>query len=132
MCPHGLPSLSCIHTAPPPADISITTTGSSIAGQAYTLTCSAVLIGGSIVTVDVQWLDSDGRVVLDGDDVSIGDVMTEGVKFSRSLTFEVLLASQAGAYICQASFPDPQSSLGNISSNQTIIVTVQSELYYKL
>ena len=117
-------------TAPPPAEITITTMGSSIAGQAYTLTCVAVLIEGSTVTVDVQWLGSDGTPILDGEGVDIGTVVTEGVQFSRSLTFGALLASQAGEYMCQASFPDPQSSSDDISSNQTLIVTVQSELQY--
>ena len=123
--------LSCTLAAPPPAEITITTMGSSIAGQAYMLTCSAILIEGSTVTVDVQWLRSDGASILNGEDISIGDVVTEGVRFSRSLTFGVLLASQAGEYICQATFTDPQSSY-NISSNQTIVVTAQSELQYTL
>ena len=118
----------CILTAPPPAEITITTTGSKIAGEAFALTCTAVLIEGSTVTADVQWLHSDGASILHGEDVSIGDVTTEGVIFSRSLTFEALLASQAGEYICQASFPDPQSPSDTITSNQTIVFTAQSEL----
>ena len=122
----------CVLAAPPPAEITITAMGSSIAGQAYTLTCVAVLIEGSTVTVDVQWLDTDGTPILDGEGVNISTVVTEGVQFSRSLTFGVLLTSQAGEYMCQASFPDPQSSSDDISSNQTLIVTVRSKLQYTL
>lgn len=118
-----------IHTAPPPPVIYITATGTSLAGQPYTLTCLAVLLEGSSDTADVQWLGPAGAVIVNDGGIMISDLMiNSGVMFSKILTFATLLGSQAGEYTCQAGFPDPDGSSSDIVSNQTTIVTVQSTL----
>ena len=92
------------------------------------LLCLADLIEGASVTTDVEWIGADGTLITDGGGISIGDLMMEGVGVSRNLTFDSLLASQAGEYTCRASFPEPDSPAHDIASNLTTIVTVQSKL----
>ena len=108
--------------------ITIRATGSNTAGDTYTLTCSAVLIEGFSVTPDIQWLGPDGEHITGGG-ITVGDVMAEqGVTVSRSLTFDLLLASHAGEYTCRANFTDPEPPGEEIASNQTLAVVVQSKL----
>lgn len=118
------------YTAPPPATLTITVAaGSGIAGETYTLTCLAVLTEGAMVTTDVEWLGTDGEVLTTQPGIIISDIIMieDGVKISRDLTFVILLTSQAGEYTCRAGFPHPDSPTMIVSSNQTTLVTVQSE-----
>ena len=84
----------------------ITSSGKSIAGDVYSLTCSAVT--GSSVT----WLDPTGTPVPSAMVSTVGDV--------HVLTFNPLTAAHAGTYTCRA-------VLGSRTESAEMTITVQSE-----
>ena len=84
----------------------ITTSGENIAGEGYSLTCSAVT--GSSVT----WLDPTNAAVPSGMVSTMGDM--------HVLTFNPLMAAHAGTYTCRA-------VLGSRVESAEMTVIVQSE-----
>ena len=84
----------------------ITASGESIAGEGYSLICSAVT--GSSVT----WLDPTSTPIPSEMVSILGDV--------HILTFDPLTAAHAGTYTCRA-------MLGSTEGSAEMNVTVQSE-----
>ena len=69
--------------------------GSSVAGESYTLECSA---GGSEGTF--QWLGPpDGRTPV----VSSGSIIISSTSTSSQLQFRPIQQSDSGSYVCNAS-----------------------------
>ena len=91
--------------------ISITASGSPIAGESYTLECSA---GGSEGTF--QWLEGppDARTPV----VSSGSITISSTSTSSQLQFRPVQQSDNGSYICNASV----NGLAIISGPLIIIV----------
>ena len=104
-----LPSLSDL----PPPNVTISFSGSSTAGQSYSLNCSATVVPGLVTEPDVQLVFSDST-------------KAEGSS-SVEQSFSPLRTSDGGQYTCTATVNIPQAGIAN-SSSTTETVTVQSEL----
>ena len=91
--------------------VSISPSGDNTAGDAYSLACSATVIG-SIDTPNVAWLDAMNNTVPTGMVSVMGNVHT--------LTFNPLSASHAEVYTCRA-------ALGGAVQTESMEVTVESE-----
>ena len=80
-----LPSVS-VHT------VKITTSGSPVAGQMYTLICNGTLVGSTSLTPVVTWRNSTG-VVTSGNSIIVSN---------GNLKFNPLHTSIGGQYTCQS------------------------------
>ena len=100
-----LPPSVVLHT------VNITTSGSPVAGQMYTLICNGTLVGNTSLTPVVTWRNSTG-VVTSGNGITVSN----GI-----LTFNPLRTSHGGQYTCQF-------TLGTLNSTITssTLLTVQS------
>ena len=99
--------------------LSITASGSPIAGESYTLECSA---GGSEGTF--QWLKGppDGRIPV----VSSGSITISSTSTSSQLQFRPVQQSDNGSYICSA-------SIGGLAiMSGPVIITVNGILPVRL
>ena len=97
---------------PPSITVSITTSGTNIAGETYSLECSAT-VTGSVDQPTVTWLDSVNNPVHSEMVTTTGSMST--------LTFDPLAASHAGTYTCRATVA------GNVTQTDTKVVSVESE-----
>ena len=86
-------------------DLFITPSGNNLAGENYSLECSASITD----QLTLSWLDSEDMEVSSGMVTSTGSVST--------LTFNPLIATHAGTYTCRA-------LLGSFTQNVFITVTV--------
>ena len=86
--------------------INITTSGSPVAGQMYTLTCTGTLQGNNLVIPVVTWSNSAG-VVISGNGITVSN---------GNLTFNPLHTSHGGQYTCQSTLSTFNSNV--ISSTQ--------------
>ena len=94
--------------------VSITASGSSIAGESYALECS---VGGSEGTF--QWLGPpDGRTPVDESRPRLSILPTSGSATSSQLQFRPLGQSDNGSYSCNASVGE----LAFLSESVNIIV----------
>ena len=91
--------------------VSISTSGSTTAGEAYSLVCSITVTESTNLTI-ITWIDPMNNTVL-------SDRITTTAA-SITLTFNPLTASHAGVYTCRA------ASGGEIQAD-TESVTIQSE-----
>ena len=91
--------------------VSISTSGSTTAGEAYSLVCSITVTESTNLTI-ITWIDPMNNIVL-------SDRITTTAA-SITLTFNPLIASHAGVYTCRA------ASGGEIQAD-TESVTIQSE-----
>ena len=103
--------------SPPSITVSITASGTNTTGKNYSLECSAT-VTGSADQPTIIWLH-------DGDEISPTDptrmVSPPTLRSSSyTLTFNPLLASHAGTYMCTV-------MVGSVVETVTVDVTVQSE-----
>ena len=100
-------------TTQPPFSISvdpITTSGTSIAGEIYSLVCS-VSVTGSTEQPTITWLNPMNRQIT-------SEVETTGSM--NTLTFNPLATSDAGTYTCRA-------TLGSAMDSASRTITVRSK-----
>ena len=105
-----LPSLSGL----PPPNVTISFSGSSTAGQSYSLNCSAAVVPDLVTEPHVQ-------LVFPNSNIAEGSSSVEQ-------SFSPLRTSDGGQYTCTATVNIPQAGIDNLSSTITETVTVQSEL----
>ena len=124
-------SLYCFlpSTAFTAAVVTITTTGSAIAGEMLTLTCRVTVVEGLTVQLDVEWLDSggSGAVMNGGDDVNVSNVMRSGSESTLDLKFSPLRTSHGGQYTCRATINVPLINISDLSNSSCQDVIVQSK-----
>lgn len=113
----------------PQPEVVITPNGSTTAGDAYTLTCSATVVENLAVEPDIQWLYNGTTV--GGTNITMGAVRVMGNVFTRNLTFNPLRTSHGGKYICNTSINVSAISLIGISNESFLDVTVQSKKQHK-
>ena len=104
-------------SAVPTITASITTpTGLFIAGQSYTLTCTAAVnrAGTMSTTTTITWIHPSGSV-------------TSWTGNSLHLSFDPLRVSDAGQYTCNVSVSSPFLT-GTQSSTDTFTINVQGRL----
>ena len=102
-------------TSPPPMlTVSITPSGTSTAGEAYSLVCS-VTVTGSTDTPTITWLDPM--------DNQVPSEMVSTTGSMSTLTFSPLSTSHAGTYTCRATVGEQMQS----NTSEVVDVTVQGE-----
>ncbi|KAL5486722.1 hypothetical protein EMCRGX_G019239 [Ephydatia muelleri] len=114
------PSLSS--PALPPPVVTASSYGSTIAGSVYSLVCTVKVIDGLVVVPDVMWM-KDGRVIVNGTNTTLTRTVSGG-NSTLYLTFNPLLTSHGGQYICVAAISVPQLSL-SVTNSSTVTVSVQ-------
>ena len=72
--------------------VNFSTSGSPVAGQMYTLTCTGRIVGDTSLTPVVKWSNTSG-VVTSGNGITVSN---------GNLTFNPLNTSHGGQYICQS------------------------------
>ena len=116
----------------PPQLVTVTDEGVSTAGYTdYTLVCTANRAAdlNPLSTLTVQWLDSEGNEITNGDDFSISGTQepSSDVNITSRLTFNnILMTSQAGLYTCRTLLTIP----GTVDDHQVednFTVTVKCE-----
>ncbi len=106
--------------------VSLTASGSTVAGEMYNLTCTIIELeninGGAQVLV-LEWVGPNGdTITTESNDVSPGSTTTTGDTTVSTLTFDPLKISQVGLYACRA-------VITSLNQERTVSfnVTVQSE-----
>ena len=95
----------------------ITTSGSPIAGEIYTLECS---VSGTSDPATFQWLEGppDNRTQLTGDAINSNSSVSQ-------LRFSTLMASHGGLYTCKA-------TVGSVVVERTVTLEVSRKYMYVL
>ena len=93
--------------------------GNSIAGSVYTLVCMVKVVDGLVVVPDVVWM-KDGGVLVNGTNIILTRTVSGG-NSTLNLTFNPLLTSYGGQYICAANKSDQ-----NVTNSLAVNVSVQS------
>ena len=108
--------------------VAIATTGNSVAGSMYTLTCTVTVVENLVAQPTVEWLYSNNTVVMNGSDITVGSVMSSGSSmFALTLEFNPLHTSHGGQYICRATHGIPDLNITNPSGSTLENVKVQSK-----
>ena len=124
---HGLCLITllcvCVPVPLPALGVSIGAQGNFLAGDMYSLTCTATeLIDGLTNSPTLQWLNGTGQPFTNG---MLGDTISTNTSVTQTLMFSSLLTSDGGEYTCEAMVQSPAEEGGIVNStNET--VTVQS------
>lgn len=100
---------------------SVNTTGNAIAGEMFTLTCSATRVGNFTGNVTLQWITPDGSQAVSTGSVVVGTALTSGEMTSLSLQFTTLFTSHGGEYRCQGQLVS-QNTTYTVLALQDVIV----------
>eukprot|EP00731_Ephydatia_muelleri_P018727 Em0011g767a len=119
---NALANISLNVQALPPPVVTASSYGSTIAGSVYSLVCTVKVIDGLVVVPDVMWM-KDGRVIVNGTNTTLTRTVSGG-NSTLYLTFNPLLTSHGGQYICVAAISVPQLSL-SVTNSSTVTVSVQ-------
>ena len=98
---------------------SVSSEGSSVAGQSLVLTCSVTKVENITGNVDIQWIGPDGSEVTTGGSVTVGAPTTSGADTRLSLQFATLYTSDSGQYTCRGDL---------VSSNSTYTVLTMQDV----
>ena len=101
----------------PPPNVSISTSGDSIAGQNYSLSCSASVVDGLVVLPDLTLTAPNSSVISSSMNTS-----------SLVYMFSSLRTSDGGPYTCTATVNITGVTIHQSPTTETIIVA--SEYYY--
>ena len=80
---------------------SVSTEGSSIAGEPLTLMCSVTKVNNVTGNIIVQWIGPDGIQLTSNESVTVGVPIASGATTTISAQFSALYTSNAGQYSCQ-------------------------------
>ena len=116
---------------PVPA-VAINSTGNTTAGEMYTLSCTATVVGNLVVVPHVQWEYSNGSVVDGGPTLTLSTMATSANTTTCYLTFSPLQTSHGGEYTCRAIISIPSISNSSLNESQFSGVVVQSKLLVSL
>lgn len=105
--------------------LTVNSVGNLIAGENYTLTCTATVVEGLTddALVATSWIDSTGDPV-QSNVVQISDVNT-----TATLEFEPLLLSHGGRYICNVSITISAISTVRRNSEPYDIITQSNTIH---
>ena len=116
---HCLLYILCVYnyyTALPAPSVNISFSGYSIAGQTYSLICTATVVPGLAVDPDMSIVFPNSTVV------SVTDTTLMGH------TFSPLRMSDSGQYTCTATINIPQAGITDLLSTTRATVSVVCEL----
>ena len=103
-------------------------TGSTAAGEMYTLSCTATVVENLVVVPNIQWEYSNGSVVNSGSSFALSAMITSGNTTTHNLTFSPLRTSHGGEYTCRAIINIPSISISGLNGSQFSGVVIQSKL----
>ena len=115
-----------VYAGPDPPSVTITSSGSSIAGDTRSLTCDVTLAQDLRERPVIEWVWPNGTKIENGTLEGVS-VFSSSPSTTLTLTFAHLRTSYGGIYWCKASVTDSDASLF-ISTNSSYSLTVQSEL----
>ena len=95
------------------------------AGGDLILKCKVEVKKYLIATHTVEWINN-GRVMISGNGVAVGDTAHSGVMSTKTLIFSPLCTSHQANYTCNADINIPSISLKR-TRNETTNVVVQSK-----
>ena len=100
--------------------ISITTSGSNIAGNMYNLLCSVSVVFG---TPNITWFDSKRMRVINDSGITLTFTMISNTLYISELKFNLLNYSYAGEYTCEANLTVVRSefTFDGFNSDMTIV-----------
>ena len=104
-----------VPSALPAPNINITFSGNSIAGQNYSLQCSASVVAGLVVMPDLEIMHPNTTVI---------SVMNSSS--SVEYMFSPLRTSNGGQYTCTATINIPQAGITDLNTSEMENVTVAS------
>ena len=110
-------------SATPQPSITVSSTGMNTAGSVYSLMCTVKVVDGLVVVPDVVWM-KDGRVLVNRTNTTLTRTVS-GANSTLNLTFNPLLTSHGGQYVCIATI-----FLLQLQANASANVTVQSMCGY--
>ena len=107
-----------------PPDVTVRSSGSSIAGAPLSLTCNVILAHDLGERPVIEWVWPNGTNIENG---TLGDVSVfSSPSTTVTLIFAPLHINHGGIYWCRASVMDSAASLF-LSANSSYNLTVQSE-----
>lgn len=110
-------------------ETSISSIGPPVAGYNFTLICTVTLTEGLLDTPAVQWVDSDGQLIMSAEDIVVHDPLTSGRVTNLTLFFDPIRTRDEGTYICVASVSSSAlSGVRNSSASTTIDVLLSKKL----
>ena len=106
--------------------IEISSSGTSTAGEVYSLTCDVSLSQNLRQSPVIEWVGPDGNVI---DNTTLRDVSLNSSFPSTTMTllFNPLRTSHRGMYWCRATLTDIDANL-NITNTSAHSLIVQSKL----
>ena len=126
----NISSTCYLHAALLASEVTIHGTGNTIAGEMYTLSCTATVVEDLVVVPMLQWKYSNGSVVNGGSSLTLSAMVASGNATTHNLTFNPLRTSHGGEYTCRAIVNISSISISGLSSSQSSEVVVQSRLFY--
>ena len=115
-----------VYAGPDPPNVTITSSGSSIAGDTRSLTCDVTLAQDLRERPVIEWVWPNGTKIENGTLEGVS-VFSSSPSTTLTLTFSHLRTSHGGIYWCKASVSDSDARL-SLSTNFSYSLTVQSEL----
>ena len=111
--------------------VSITTSGSSIAGNMYSLLCSVSVVTG---IPNITWFDSNGIIEMNDTGITLTFTMMSNTLYISELQFNPLNYSHIGEYTCKANLTVVRSDFtfdGFNSYKTTVYVKSQFNIITK-
>ena len=119
-----------VNAGPDPPDVTITSSGSAIAGSTHSLTCDVALVQDLRERPVIEWMRTNGTLI-ENETLEDVSVFSSSPLTISTLTFSPLHSSHGGIYLCLASIMDSDASFF-LSDDSSYNLTVQSELTYTL
>ena len=119
-----------LSAVPDPPVIEIWSSGSSTAGEVYSLTCDVSLRQYLRQNPVIEWVGPDGNAI---DNTTLRDVSLTSSSPSTTMTllFNPLLTSHSGTYWCRATLANTADNI-RLMNNSSVVVEVQGVLVHEL
>ena len=100
---------------------SVSTEGSSIAGEALVLDCSITRVDNTAGNVTLQWIGPDEAQVMSSGSITIGVPTMSGATTSLSLRFSNLYTSNSGQYTCRGDLASNDSTYTVLALQDVVV-----------
>ena len=120
-----------LFSVPDPPVIEIRLSGSSTAGEVYSLTCDVSLSQNFRQSPVIEWVGPDGNVIDNTTTLTDMSLTNSSPSTTLTLLFNPLRTSHRGMYWCRAILTDTAANI-RIMNNSSVLVIVQGKLVYEL